>query len=102
MTCEDYEEFDYCNYNCDKTLDKIMVAGGEMIMNGNAIVEKIFRFIFYFIFYFIYYWCFYVIPYVYIIFAINYNQPIFAVKTFMIHKIILKILIYIKNFKYLN
>ena len=32
---DDYEEFEYSNYNCDKTLDKIMVAGGGM-MNGNA------------------------------------------------------------------
>ena len=28
-------EWEYCNYNCDKSLDVITVAGGGM-MNGNA------------------------------------------------------------------
>jgi len=31
----DETEWEYCNYNCDKSLDVIMVAGGGM-MNGNA------------------------------------------------------------------
>ena len=32
---EEYEEFEYNNYNCDKTVDKIIVAGGGL-MNGNS------------------------------------------------------------------
>ena len=31
----DETEWEYCNYNCDKSLDVIHVAGGGM-MNGNA------------------------------------------------------------------
>jgi len=39
---DSYEEFEYTNYNCDKSLDRINVAGGGM-MNGNAyaMVERI-------------------------------------------------------------
>tara|TARA_Y100001970_G_C13568550_1_gene525044 strand:- start:204 stop:467 length:264 start_codon:yes stop_codon:yes gene_type:complete len=43
ITQEEYEqEFEYCNYAEDKTLDKIMVAGGGM-SNGNAyaMVERL-------------------------------------------------------------
>lgn len=73
------------------TLDKVMVAGGDMILNGNAFTQKIFNTIYMFlelIFILLFDFFFYIIFYYFPLFmAIHYNEFMLAIKIFIINKI---------------